>query len=290
MRRILQSLGRGLWRETVMKEGSTRSLAIIRIGLMGLLWDRWASEFLLYKADSRLELLIGASYFVSTTMVLFGIWTRFSTIWAALTMLGVFYGLGVYGGIESYTHHHTWLLASSTVLLAFTPCGASYSWDRWRALVKAEKAGVAPPPERGPLWGQFLLAFQVCMVYIWGAYDKTSVAFLSGQRMEHHFLTLYGTSDYPDWSLFPIVCQVLAVSTVLLEYALGFLLWIPYLQPVLIPVGMIFHGILFYTLPVGPFSATMWLLYLAFVPTEAVHRWLDRVSGLGGREQVSTGG
>ena len=48
----------------------------------------------------------------------------------------------------------------------------------------------------------------------------------------------------------------------------------------LIPIGMGFHAILYIFLPVGTYTLNMWLLYLAFLDPDAVHRMLDRLPGV----------
>lgn len=260
-------------------EGSTRSAALLRIALPLLLWDKWARDFLLFKQESPLDLAIALSFFVATTLLLIGLWTPVAVVWNALTMLTVFFYLGVVKGVEPYTHHHTWLLVCYSVLLATTPCGRSFSVDRWRALARAEGRGGACPPERGPLWGLRLLALQTCLVYVGATLDKLNGPFLSGVRLQHIFVDRYGSADPVDLPGFAAICCVLAVSTVAIEGALAVGLWIPRVRLPLAVVGLLFHAILFMALPVGPFSATMAALYLAYFDPDAVHRAIDRLVG-----------
>lgn len=259
----------------VLAEGSTRPAALLRIGLVGLLWTKWGSDWLLYLAKPSDQMLIGASFYLSTFFLLFGIFTRVSAAWTALTMLGVYYWIGHHEGVEPYIHHHTGLLVLGSVLLALMPSGRSYSVDRWWALRRADRMNLPRPLEHGPLWGQRLLALQVSVLYLATSYDKLNPAFLSGERLEHQYMSLYVGSDYPTWSAFSLVAQVLAVATIALEAALGIGLWWPRARLVLIPIGILFHGLLFVSLPVGTFSCTMWLYYLAFLNPDAVHRFLD---------------
>lgn len=39
------------------------------------------------------------------------------------------------------------------------------------------------------------LAMQTSAVYLWATYDKLTLPFLSGVRLQHLFLQRYGTSD-----------------------------------------------------------------------------------------------
>jgi hypothetical protein len=275
-------LGR-LWRWLVWDEGSTRPAALLRIALPLLLWDRWARDFLLFGLETPVDLAIGLSFFASTTLLLVGLWTRVAVVWTALTMLVVFFHLGVAQGLEAYTHHHRWLLVCTSVLLVFTPCERSFSVDRWWWLLRAEGRGGACPPEHGPLWGLRLLAMQTSVVYVGAAYDKLTWPFLSGVRLEHLFLERYGTADPLTLPGVGAIFCALAVGTVVIELALGVGLWIPRLRGPLVLIGLLFHGVLFVTLPVATFSATMAALYLAFFDPDAVHRAIDRLLGRSAR-------
>lgn len=275
----MSALLRRLWHWLVWDEGSTRPAGLLRIALPLLLWDRWARDFLLYRFETAVDFAIGLSFFVATSLLLVGLWTRLAVVWTAITMLVVFFYLGVARGVEAYTHHHTWLLVCMSVLLVFTPCERSFSVDRWRWLNRAEGRGGACPPERGPLWGLRLLAMQTSVVYIGATYDKLTLPFLSGVRLQHLFIERYGTADPITLPGFDAIFCALAVGTVVIELALGVGLWIPRFRGPLVVIGLLFHGILFVTLPVGPFSATMGALYLAFFDPDAVHRAIDRLLG-----------
>lgn len=96
--------------------------------------------------------------------------------------------------------------------------------------------------------------------------------------MIHHYMSLYVGSDHPPAWMEPIM-RVNAVGTVVLELALAFLLWIPRLQKWVIPVAIIFHALIYYTLPVRTFTVTMWLLFLAYVPPASVHAVTEIVHG-----------
>jgi hypothetical protein len=272
------------WRRLVdfflYEEASTRPAALMRIGLVGLLWARYASDFLLFRNLEPYYLLHGISFFAATTLMFFGAWTRLSSLWTAATVVSFYYYLGYAKGVESYTHHHTYLLGIGACFLALAPCGRSYSWDRWRALKKAERTGSAPPLERGPQWAIRLLALQLSLIYFWTAFDKCSGAFLSGERLENHLMYLFLGSDYPQNAWFHPLMVSVAWVTVSLEFVLCFGLWVKRFQRWLIPVGLVFHGLFYVLLPVGPFSLTMWLFYLAYLDPDAVHNFLDRLSAV----------
>jgi hypothetical protein len=271
---VRATLGR-LYRYLLLTEASTRSSALLRIGIVALLWCKWGGDFLLFLDKPTDQRWIGFSFYVSTFLMFFGIATRVSALWTAATMLAIYYWMGFHDGVEPYTHHHTGLLCVATALIALTPCGVSWSFDRWLAVRRASRRGEAPPPERAPVWGLRLVALQVSVLYLSTSFDKLNVAFLSGVRLQHHAMSLYLGSDYPTSPAFPWVTQAFAILTVLCELGLAFGLWIPRARWFLIPVGIVFHAILYVTLPVSTFSLTMWLLYLAFLDPDTVHHFLE---------------
>lgn len=260
-------------------EGSTRSSALIRIGLVLLLWARWGSEltFTKHLADGNLPMCV--VFYGSTTLLLFGVWTKVSAPLAALSTLWLVYGMGHLQGVEAYTHHHTTLLAWSMVWLALTPCGTSYSVDRWLALRRAERAGRPAPPETGALWGLRLMSLQVAALYYWTAVDKLTVGFLSGERLQQMAMDYYTGSSEIGGGLVGALFVVVAWFTVATEFALAFGLFFRRTRRWLVPVGLVLHGGIHVLLGVQTFTPTMWLLYLAFFPADEVHRFIERLSG-----------
>jgi len=261
---------------------STRTAALIRLGLPPILWARWASDFQPFRDLEPWKVVLSASFMVSTTLMFFGVKSRLSTAWAGLSAMALVYGVGHGLGVEAYTHHHTTMLAAGTCLLALTPCGGSYSVDRWWVVARAERTGAPPPPERGPTWALPLIGVLVSAVYIWGAWDKTTWAYFSGQRFQHYVMHLYVGSDFPDFPGFEALCFLAGAGSMALEYVLGPGLFFRRLQPVLIPVGVLFHAVIYWTMPVATFSVTMWLFYLAYLDPDVVHRFLDRISAPSG--------
>jgi hypothetical protein len=256
----------------LLREGSTRAVGLLRIGLALRTWHRfgdtvapWADNV----APDRLAL--AAAFYLSTTLMLVGLFSRFATAATAATLLVMYFHYGLNGETQWF-EHHTYLLMSEVTLLALTPCGRSYSLDRWIALSRGRAL-----EESGPLWAVPLLALQTSAVYFWGAYDKCEPAFLHGERFEHYVMNYYWGSDYPQWAGFHPLMVAMAVGTVALEYMLSVGLFVRPLQKWLMPVGMALHAAMYVYLPVKAFSALMWVLYLAYLPPEVVHRALDRI-------------
>lgn len=260
--------------------GSSRSSALIRIGLALLFWSRWAGELLLYMDQSAIGLLLSVNFFIATTLLLIGYRSRMAAAWTGAVGLVIYYYFGHELGREPWTHHHTYLLAISALLLTLTPCGRSFSLDRYLAVRRAERQGVAPPPERGNLWGLRLIVVQLSVLYFFSALDKTNFAFLSGARLEHIFLWFYAGSDYPALPGLPVLAMLIAWAVVLLEYGLALGLPFQRSRRYLVWPGLAFHAIIYVTLPVYTFSATMMLLYLAYFDADAVDRVIQRLQGI----------
>ena len=248
---------------------STRSVGLIRIGLVLLIWSRWAGELILCR-DIRLSaILLNSAFFLLTGLMCVGLWTRASSMGTAI-IISIMFVMR-----ESWHHHHTFLLIISTLFIALTPCGRSYSLDRWLALRRARKSGLSPPPEIGNLWGLRLIAIQLSMVYFWTAYEKLYWGFLSGARMELLVYNYYAGYDYASIPGFSVLCFIAAITTVILEFSLAFGLYIPKLRKYLMPAGIVLHVLFYILLPIHTFTLTMILLYLAFIPAASVHRFID---------------
>ncbi len=259
--------------------GSTRPVALIRIGVATLALVRYADEVALFQADSPLRVLLAVWFFAAILAMLVGYRTRVAVAAASLALAGMYFGGGFGARIAGWSHHHAYLLLMSTVLLNFTPCGQSYSVDRVLALRRAARAGLPPPPERGALWGQRLLALQLVAIYFWTVIDKSNWAFLSGERLEQTLVWIYSGRSLEALLLSPWFAMPAAIAVVMVEYFLPVGLLVRRLQPIAIPIGILLHLAFYVMLPVATYSASMVLLYLAVLDPDAVHRFIDRLQG-----------
>ena len=250
---------------------STRSVGLIRIGLVLIIWSEWAGELILCR-DIRLgAILLNSAFFLLTGLMCVGLWTRVSSMGTAI-IISIMFNIH-----QSFKHHHTFLLVMCTFFIALTPCGRSYSLDRWLALRRALKSGLPPPPETGNLWGLRLIAIQLSMVYFWTAYEKLYWGFLSGDRMELLVYNYYAGYDYASIPGFSALCCIVAITTVMLEFLLAFGLYIPKLRKYLMPIGIVLHILFYVLLPIRTFTLMVILLYLAFIPAASVHRFIDNM-------------
>jgi hypothetical protein len=266
-------------RRAVDREASTRPAALLRIGLAVLILTRFADELNLRGPSDPTSLALVAATWIGVLAMLAGFRAQLAT---AVTAAALAAGVGWFGGVlrvEGWTHHHVTLLLTATLCAAATPCGRSYSIDRWLAVGRAERAGSAPPPERGPVWAQLLIAVQLSAVYFWGAVDKCTAGWLRGDKFEAQLMQFIFGSDPPEFAGWRAVLVVASVGTVALELALSVGLWFRRARRWLVPAGVGLHVFIYVTLPVHIFSALSVLLYLAYLDPDEVHRTLDRLSG-----------
>ncbi len=264
----------------VYSEGSSRSSALVRIGLAMLFWSRWAGELLLYKDQSPLGLFLAVNFFLATALLFVGYHSRIAAVWTGSVGLAMYYYFGFQLGREPWTHHHIYLLAVAALLIALTPCGRSYSLDRYLAVIRAGRTGLPPPAERGNLWGLRLIVVQLSVLYFFSAFDKSNYAFLSGARIEQIFLWYYAGSDYPAIPGLAWLATIVSLAVVALEYCLAFGLPFRRTRRYLVVPGLAFHAIIYLSLPVYTFSATMALLYLAYFDADAIDKIIARLQGI----------
>lgn len=264
-------------------QASTRGVSLVRVLWPLLLWTRLGSEWLLYKNQEPWRLALALLFFAATTAMCVGWFSRLSTAVTGAIGVFFFYGMGHGMGVEPYTHHHTYLLFMLPVLLALTPCGGSFSVDRWLALRRAERDGLAPPLEQGPDWGRTLIVVQVAAIYAFAAWAKIEWGHTSGARMEHFAMHLYLGSDYPTWPGFHGLMVFLSLCAIGIEGGLAVGVFLRRWHRWVLPLGLLLHGVIYVTLPVGTFSLSMAALYLAVLDPQVLHSAIDRLLGVKSR-------
>ena len=261
-------------------QGSTRPLGLMRIAIATIVFVRFANEVSLYQGASLSFVLLGLAFFGLTSMMLVGCMAQAACAGVALTLMTMHFYMGHISGYPGWASHHIYILIVSVIMLALSPCGRSFSWDRYLALAQARDARDIPP-EYGDLWPQRLIALQLAALYFWAAVDKTNWSFLSGERLEQAFTWSYtGRALEPLISLGAIL-PVLAIVVVVVEYFLAFAIFVRRWQAFVLPIGLALHAAFYVLLPVNTYSATVMVLYLALLDPDAVHRFLDRIQGHG---------
>lgn len=274
MRKVIAVLERALDREA-----STRPAALLRIGLAIVILVRFSDAMRLRSQADLLYVCILVAYWPAAIAMLVGWRSQVATGAAAAVLVVAVWRFGYVQGQSGWTHHHVYLLLAATVSTALTPCGRSYSVDRWRAVARAERAGLPPPPERGLVWAQYLIAVQLTAVYFWGAVDKCNPGWLRGDKFEAQILDYVFDSDPPAIPGWHALVVAMSLGSLALELALAVGLWFRRTRRWLIPAGVALHVVIYVTLPVDVFSALSCLLYLAYFDPDELHRAIDRISG-----------
>lgn len=262
------------------RQGSSRAAGLLRIGIAALALVRWGEDVALFNADSPGLLILSPLFFIFAIAMLAGFRTKTATFGLTL-VLGVFYFL--YGhalGMAEWAHHHTYILLIATALLNASPCEKSYSVDRWLALQRAHRRGLIPPPERGYLWGQDLIVIQMAALYFWTAIDKTEWGFLSGDRLERIFEWTYaGHPLYPLMTVKPLLA-IASLAVVVIEYYLAYAVLARKWKCATMGIAISLHLLFFFMLKVDTYSATMIVLYLAYLNPDRLHNMLDEIQGV----------
>jgi hypothetical protein len=259
--------------------GSTRGVGLLRMALAAIILIRYDSEVAFFAHGDAAHTVLAVYFFVLTPLMFVGAYTRLVVPLVALMLAVMYFGFGFMPGKVGWNHHHSYILMISVVFLSFTPCGRSYSIDRYREIVEASRRGVAPRPERGRLWGTRLIGLQISALYFWTAYDKSDWAFVSGQRLEQIMVWHYSGSVVEPWVTAPLFLVGASVMVLVGEYLLAVAIHVRRLQPVAIPAALAMHAAFYMLLPVETYSITMIALYLVVVNADALHRFLDRLQG-----------
>jgi hypothetical protein len=245
--------------------GSTRSVALMRIGLVLVGWAEFGEAVQPHKVAPLLSLF----FYVATFAALIGYRAPYATFAS-----GVAYLL-ILRLVPSQMLHHTYLLAVTTLLLSLTPCGRSLSVDR----LLAGRASGKPPPEEGNLWALRLIGVELSAVLVWSGYDKLALgfAFLSGDRLEQMLVYFY--TGVP--VITPIWAKALFVlagtGVVLVELSAAVLLWLPKYRMKALVACLVVTTFFQVALALRAFGFLSYVLYLAFLPPEGVHRVLSQL-------------
>ena len=262
-------------------EGSTRPMALLRICLALIVWTKFARHMRFIDATSMVEVAATILFFSSTVMMFAGFRARLACAVVAGQLFTGYLWLGHMAPNPSswWATHHMFILIAAVALLALTPCGRSYSVDRWLDIRRADAAGTPPPAEHGPLWGQRLIVLQMAALYFWTAVDKTGWHFLSGARLESIMIWGYEGGPLGPFLTLPALATVLAITVTVIEYVLPIGIVWKRLHWIAVPTGIALHAAFYTLLPVNTYSITMIALYLAVVDPDTVHRVLDRMQG-----------
>ena len=257
------------------KEASTRSSALLRIGLVFLAWSCFANRLIIYRTYQSPDwFLLGLLFFIFSGMLCIGWRTKFSNVGVALVLNVMVFYLGVKDNYFTFRTYPATLIAMSLTWLCFLPSGKSFSLDRYITISKIKDQKNIIPKEIGQVWALNLIRLQVAVVYLFAAIDKSYLDF--NERLEQILQSAYFGSYLP-WEGLRFIILLISLLTILILYLLAFGLFIKRWHRWLMPIGIIFHILIYVLIPVRTFSLTMILLYIAFLDPDDVHYFLKRI-------------
>ncbi|WII72371.1 HTTM domain-containing protein [Bdellovibrio sp. 22V] len=283
----------------IFKPQPVHSVAALRIGIGLLMLLNW---FMIY---SDLDVLYGPEGMVSLqTAQQYGNQLRFSlfdyipltdktTVTLAfvnlIAVLGIITGtftrmaIGItFITLVSFHHRNGFILNSADSVLRiflfflfFTPSGDLWSVDRWRKL----KQGRAPlvPLERSP-WALRLIQLQFCTIYV-----ATVLFKIKGEPW------VDGTAVYIATRLdefyrfpFPLLNSMLFIkfltwSTLIVEFAMGTLVWFKELRYWVLLAGVGLHLGIEYTMSIPMFEWAMIVMMIAMIDSRDLANLCEKI-------------
>ncbi|KUI27390.1 hypothetical protein AU196_07875 [Mycobacterium sp. IS-1742] len=156
------------------------------------------------------------------------------------------------------------LLRVEALFIALAASGAALSLDQRR------RTGSFWTAEQRRIWPVRLMQIQVSIIYV-----STVVAKLHGKTWQDGTAVSYSLRQNdllffttPAWitdSL--LISNVMSWSTLVIELAIGLLVWNRRARPWVLAAGVVLHLSIFVSMSIGLFSLAMFVLYLAFLPS-----------------------
>lgn len=181
-------------------------------------------------------------------------------------------------GLVSLHQRNIWFLSSSEVLMRivcvymiFSPAGKSLSLDAFFA-----KREGRPWSEVHAPWVQRLIQIQLSVVYVWTVWHKLKGdTWIDGTAL-YYASRLENLTNFPVPFLFDSVffIKIMTWGTLILELALGTLIWFKEFRKPLLIAGVFFHLGIEYTMSIPFFEIVMMALLFNFVQSSEVERAL----------------
>lgn len=277
------------------------SLSFLNCLLLGLHWETWFGERGFIPAwmgqlwlnpmvglgpDSkvkipRIDLINGVTdpritvpFFVllalaSITTAL-GLWTRVST---AIMAIGI---VSLHHRNAAILHGGDTVIRVFSLYLALSPCGQACSLDR---LIALRKGKIHPNPVKVSLWSQRLLCFNIAVVYfttVWLKWDG---------NLWREGLATWFPARLAEFYRFPVPAfvnempwvKVSTYATLLVEFAMGTLVFFRPLRKYVLLAGIGMHGYIEYSMNIPLFSFLMCSSYICFYDGEEIAAWAERL-------------
>jgi hypothetical protein len=176
------------------------------------------------------------------------------------------------------------VMTNTALILAISGCGAALSLDQRR------RHGRFWSAEERARWPIRLMQVQLSLIYFFSAQTK-----FVGDAWNDGTAASFPWRLYHDWAILPVpqwlaenpfLVNVTTWSTMAIELALAILVWNRRYRFWVLAAGVVMHTLIWLNLSVMFFGLAMFVLYLAWVPWEAVRDMPDRVKhAWGGRRK-----
>lgn len=220
--------------------------------------------------DPRVPVLLALLNLVVAITVTLGLFTRTSLLFAFLTVL-------------SFHNRNTFLMNSGDIIfrnilffLIFSPAGKAYSLDR---LILRMKGLVANEPEKQSPWALRIIQIQFCVIYVATALFKMKGAqWLDGTAV--YTATRLDESVRMPWAFLNsmIAIKLMTWSTLVVELALGTLIWVKEFRYWVLLAGIGLHIGIELTMIIAMFEWVMIATMICMVDPEdiqLVKEWLQ---------------
>jgi hypothetical protein len=160
------------------------------------------------------------------------------------------------------------------LLLALSPCGAALSLDQRR------RTGAFWSAQTLPNWPIRLIQVQMSIIYVVCVQTKLSgQTWLDGTAVSYALrLTDMQRMPVPDWiTTNPSLMNAATWGTLLVEFALGVLVWNKRCRPWVLAAGVLLHLGIDLNIEIGIFSYAMMVLYVAWVAPHTAQRLPDTI-------------
>jgi len=219
---------------------------------------------------------------VALGLTMLGLWTRGSSIVAALT------GVLVLGLPQNFgkINHHYGLVMICLVILAMSRAGDAWSIDRLRRVARAARGPFVPesPPSGAEYRWPLALMQVMAVLVLWSAgiaklRSPGAVAWIMTDNLYYTIIRHYYTHSPPSglglWiAQWPLLCKVLAAGSLVLELAAPVLLFLRgrwrILMLAVLSAMMLGFGLVLGVL----FLHFVLILVIVFLPWRAIGTWI----------------
>ncbi len=226
-------------------------------------------------SESVVMIMMGI-YGVSLFFSLIGFRTRSSLMVALICMV-------------SFHQRNIWLLSSSEVLmrtimilLVCAPAGNALSVDSLIGKMKN-----SPLPREWAPWVLRLIQIQISVVYVWTVWHKLKGDQWIDGTAVYYATRLHNMTNFPVPVLLDnmFFIKIMTWGTLILEFALGTLIWFKEFRKPLILAGLLFHLGIEYMMSIPFFELIMMALILNFFTPQEMRTFVQ-VTGQRIKEEI----